>query len=93
MDRYPFRSVYPVPILVRAVPVRRAVPMTRPSECLRMRYELVSTPVGVCRNDDNVLPGFIDEALFLLSLLCLLDEIVNRRPWWKEIGLDYSCRI
>ncbi len=47
----------------------------------------MSTPVGVRRNDDNVLPGFIDEALFPRFLLCLLDEIVNRRPWWKEIGL------
>ncbi len=67
--------------------------MTGPSECLRMRYEACVHAVGVCRNDNNVIPGFIDEAFFPLSLLCLLDEVVNRRPRPEEIGFDYLRRI
>ncbi len=44
-------------------------------------------PVGVCHNDENVLPGFIDEALFPLSLLRLLDEIANRRLGGRRSAL------
>ncbi len=40
--------------------------------------KLVPTSVKVCRKDDNVLPGFITEDLFPLSLLCLLEEVVKR---------------
>ncbi len=39
VDRYLFRSRYPVPILVRVFPVRRAVPTTEANECLCVRYE------------------------------------------------------
>ncbi len=57
---------YAAPILVRAVPVRTAV--LYQANVFVCDTKLVCTPMRVCRNDDNVLPGFIEEALFPLAL-------------------------
>ncbi len=52
--------------------------------------KLVCRPMGLYRHDD-IEPPLHRRCPF--SLLCVLDEVVKSRPWWKDIGLYYLWRI